>query len=175
MHCCTGNHARAIWYAWHHIHHHQEGTLKVNLLLNRVSPWADVHSYIPYEVQVDVKVKKPVNLQVRIPEWTEPEKTVCKVNGQVRQLKWKDRYAQVGQVKSGGVVVVTFPIEERTVKEKMWGTDFTMIIKGNSVVFIDPPGKYYPFYQRDHYRQNQVRWVKRRQFVADQSAIDWPY
>ena len=60
-------------------------------------------------------------------------------------------------------------------KEKMWGTDFTMIIKGNSVVFIDPPGKYYPFYQRDHYRQNQVRWVKRRQFVADQSAIDWPY
>ena len=175
MHCCTGNHARAIWYAWHHILHHQEGTLKVNLLLNRVSPWADVHSYIPYEGQVDVRVKKPLNLQVRIPGWAETGKTVCKVNEQERELEWEGRYARVGHVKPGDVVVLTFPIEERTVKEKMWGTDYSMIIKGSSVVFIDPPGKYYPFYQRDHYRQNQVRWVKRKQFVATQPAIDWPY
>ncbi len=175
MHCCTGNHARAIWYAWHHILQQREGTLKVNLLLNRVSPWADVHSYIPYEGQVDVKVKKAVNLQVRVPDWTETEKTVCKVNGQVRELSWDGRYARVGDVQPGDLVAVTFPIEERKVKEKMWGTDYTMIIKGNSVVFIDPPGKYYPFYQRDHYRQNQVRWVKRRHFVATQPAIDWPY
>ena len=175
MHCCTGNHARAIWYAWRHILHHREGTLKVNLLLNRVSPWADVHSYIPYEGQVDVRVKKPLQLQVRIPGWAATEKTVCKVNEQARELEWDGRYARVGHVKPGDVVVLTFPIEERTVKEKMWGTDYTMVIKGNSVVFIDPPGKYYPFYQRDHYRQNQVRWVKRRQFVAAQPPIEWPY
>ena len=93
---------------------------------------------------MDVRVKKPVNLQVRIPDWTEAEKTVCKVNEQARELKWDGRYAGVGDVKPGDLVALTFPIQERTVKEKMWGTDYTMIIKGNSVVFITPPGKYYP-------------------------------
>ena len=59
------------------------------------------------------------------------------------QFAWEGRYAHVGDVKPGDKVAVTFPIEERTVKEKMWGLDYTMIIKGNSVVFIDPPGKCY--------------------------------
>ena len=175
MHCCTGNHARAIWYAWDNILHFQDGTLKVNLLLNRASPWADVQSYIPYEGRVDLKVKKHINLQVRVPSWAPQEKTACTVNEQARELDWNDRFADVGDVKSGDVVTITFPIEERTVTERMWGVDYTMVIKGNSVVFIDPPGKYYPFYQRDHYRQNQVRWVKRKQFVASKPTIRWPY
>ena len=66
MHCCTGNHARAIWYAWHHILHHQEGTLKVNLLLNRASKTADVDSYLPYLGKLVVKMKKTRRVQVRI-------------------------------------------------------------------------------------------------------------
>lgn len=70
---------------------------------------------------------------------------------------------------------ITFPIQERTVKEKMWGVDFNLVMKGNSVVYIDPPGKYYPFYQRDNYRQDRVRWVKRRQFVASSPPLNWPY
>ncbi|MDE2926338.1 MAG: glycoside hydrolase family 127 protein [Acidobacteriota bacterium] len=175
MHCCTGNHARAIWYAWRHLLHHRDGDVKVNLLLNRVSPWADVQSYIPYEGQVDVRVKQPIRLQVRIPDWTETEKTVCRVNEQTRKVGWEGRYAQVGNVAPGDVVTLSFPIQERTVKEKMWGVDFNLVVKGNSVVFIDPPGKYYPFYQRDHYRQDRVRWVKRRQFVAAAPPLDWPY
>lgn len=85
--------------------------------------------------------------------WTAPEKTVCKVNEQIRKLGWKRHYARVGNVKPGDVVTRFFPVQERTVKEKMWGVDFNLIVKGNSVVFIDPPGKYYPFYQRDHSRQ----------------------
>lgn len=134
-----------------------------------------MHSYIPYEGQVDVKVKKPVNLQLRIPNWVETEKTVCIVNEQPRELTWEDRYAVVREVKPGDDVVLNFPIEERTVSEKMWGVNYTMVIKGNSVVYIDPPGKYYPFYQRDHYRKNQVRWVKRRQFVSADVPHVWPY
>ena len=175
MHCCTGNHARAIWYAWNHILHHDDGTLRVNLLLNRVSPWADVHSYIPYEGQVDIKVKSSINLEVRIPNWAKPEDTVCQVNGELRNPTWKASYAKLGKVEPGDSVVISFPIQEHTVKERMWGVDYTMVIKGNSVVSIDPPGKYYPFYQKDHYRKNQVRWVKRKQFIATQKPVPWPY
>ena len=132
-------------------------------------------SYIPYEGQVDVKVKKPVNLQLRIPGWAKTDQTVCTVNGQSRQLEWEDRFALVGDVKPDDLVELTFPIEEHTVSEQMWGVKYTMVIKGNTVVYMSPPGTYYPFYQRDHYRQNQVRWVKRKQFVAAKVPGSWPY
>lgn len=52
----------------------------------------------------------------------------------------------------GDRVKLTFPIVERTVKTKLGGRLYTLVIKGNEVVSIDPPGKHYPYYQRDHYR-----------------------
>ena len=173
--CCTSNYSRAIPYIWDNILGFEKGTLRVNLLLNRVSPWADVESYIPYEGRVDIKVKKPCKLSVRIPEWVKPEETVCNLNGQARELGWDGRYAQVREVKAGDVVALTFPISERTVKESMVGVDFTLIIKGNTVVFIDPPGEHHPFYQRAHYRENRVRWVKRPRFVLSNPSPHWLY
>ena len=41
--------------------------LRVDLLLNRASAWGDVESHIPYIGQIDVKIKKPVALSIRIP------------------------------------------------------------------------------------------------------------
>ena len=72
MHCCTGNGTRAIYYVWKNILSYQDGRLKVNLLLNRASPWADLDSSIPYEGRVDLKIKQPCELSVRIPEWVKP-------------------------------------------------------------------------------------------------------
>ena len=173
--CCTGNYARAIAYIWENILDFDEGALRVNLLLNRASPWAEVESYIPYEGQVDVVIKRSCRLSVRIPEWVSPEETVCAVDGQSRQLGWKGRYAQVGDVRAGEVATLTFPIGERVVKESLAGVNYTMAIKGNSVVFIDPPGRHYPFYQRAHYRENKVRWVKRTRFVSSRPSLRWHY
>ena len=175
MHCCTGNYIRAIWYVWDNILDYEDGELKVNLLLNRASRWADVESHIPYEGQVDVVIKQACSLWVRIPEWVKPEETACSVEGQSRSLHWEGRYAGVGAVGAGDVVNVMFPIAERTVRERLAGVDYTMIIKGNSVVFVDPPSKYYPFYQRAHYRQNRVRWVKRTRFASSQPSPQWHY
>jgi len=175
MHCCTGNYARAIPYIWDNILSFEDGTLRVNLLLNRTSPWADLESYIPYEGRVDIKVRKPCKLSVRIPEWVKPEETACKVNDQVREPGWKGRYAQVGEVKSGDVVALTLPISERTVRETINGVDYNLIIKGSTVVSIDPPGKHNPFYQRAHYRENKVRLVKQSRFISSKPSLHWHY
>ena len=172
MTCCTGAGARAIYYAWEHILRYEEGALRVNLLLNRVSKWADVDSYIPYEGRVDVKIKQPCKLQVRIPQWVDPEETTCQVNGEKRALTFNGRYAHLGDVEAGDVAAIEFPIAERTVKTTIGGKHYTLVIKGNEVVFIDPQGQWYPFYQRDHYRNNRVRWIKRDRFVAD-NVLHW--
>ena len=73
MQCCTVSGARGLYWTWERVLRHQDGKLRVNLLLNRASLWADVDSYIPYQGWVDVKVKQVVDLEIRIPEWVAPD------------------------------------------------------------------------------------------------------
>jgi hypothetical protein len=172
MHCCLSNGTRALYYIWDHIAREENGKLKVNLLLNHASKWADIHSYIPYEGRVDIHVRKTCELEVRIPDWVKPTRVRCSVNGEDRPLEFNGRYALAGKTGKGDVAEITFPISERTVRTSIGGTPYTVIIKGNEVVFMDPPGLYYPLYQRDHYRNDSVRWVKRERFVADRE-LHW--
>jgi len=168
MHCCTGNGTRAIYYVWENILHYRDGKLKVNLLLNRASPWADIDSSIPYQGRVDVRVKRACELSVRIPEWVQPSQTTCRVNGAERALSFERRYAAVGKVEAGDVATLAFPISERTDKVRIQNQDYTLIRKGNDVVRIDPPGKYCPLYQRERCRGNKVPTKRIGRFVAVQ-------
>ncbi len=172
MHCCTANGARTLYWIWDLALRHENGRLRVNLLLNRASQWADIDSYIPYEGRVDVKVKQPVELSVRIPEWVAPRDTRCRVNTEERRVSWDGRYALVGPVKPSDVVTLTFPIAERTDILHIEKQRFSLIRKGNDVVSIDPPGRYHPLYQRRHYRDDTTRWRKMERFVSREN-IRW--
>jgi len=172
MHCCTGNSTRAIYFIWEKILTFDSGKLKVNLLLNRASPWADVDSHIPYTGQVDVKIKQPVDLSIRIPEWVKPEDVKAQVNGADRDLGWDGRYAVVGAVKAGDTAVMTFPIEERTDTVWIEKEKYELARKGNEIVAISPPGRICPLYQRAHYRQDSTRWRKIERFVSNE-VFEW--
>ena len=166
--CCSGTGSRALYFIWEHILTHEGGKLRVNLLLNRTSPWADIDSYLPYEGQVDVKIKQDVELSIRIPEWVEPEQITCRVDGEVRTVGWQGRYAQVGQTAAGTVAALTFPIEEHTHWVTIEKQPYNLVCKGNEVVNIQPTGVYHPLYQREHYRDNTVHWKKVTRFASDE-------
>ena len=166
MHCCTGNGTRALYYVWEHALTFKEGELCVNLLLNRPSRWADVHSYIPYEGQVDVHLKRPCTLKIRIPEWVTADQVDCLVDGLPRRVDWSGRYAGLGDVLPGQVVRMTFPIQERVNEVDVEKRRYVLVLKGNTIVHVDPPGRFCPFYQRDAYRDAAVRWKKATRFVA---------
>ena len=172
MHCCTGNATRAVYYVWEQILSYVDGKLKVNLLLNRASRWADVDSHIPYRGQVDVKVKQGLDLEIRLAEWVAPEDARCTVDGVPRALAYAGRYAQVGAVKSGQTVTLSFPIPERTDRVIIEKRPYTLIRRGNEVVWIDPPGKNRPLYQRGHYRTGQTAYHKIIRFASD-AEIPW--
>ena len=171
MHCCTGNGARAIYYIWEGVLTHEKGRLRVNLLLNRASEWADVDSHIPYAGQVDITVKQPVDLSVRIPEWVQPGQTGCTVTGEPRPLSWEGRYAAVGPVREGDVVTLKFPIGERDQSIDVQQRTYRILLRGNTCVAVDPPGVNYPLFQRDHYRTD-TRWRKVDRFVSEK-VIEW--
>ena len=164
--CCTANGSKTLFWAWERILRYSNGKLKVNLLLNRASRWADVESYIPYEGRVQVKVKQPLELSLRIPEWVAPEQASCEVDGQERKLGWNGRYAKVGNVGTGSIVRLTFPIAERS--EVVWieKRRYKIVRKGNEVVSIDPPGINGRLYQREHFRADKARTRKVVRFVS---------
>tara|TARA_B100001123_G_scaffold419629_1_gene525077 strand:+ start:6478 stop:8352 length:1875 start_codon:yes stop_codon:yes gene_type:complete len=170
MHCCTGNGARTIYYVWENVITYNNDKLSLNLLLNHASAWADVKSHIPYEGKVEIKINQRCNvLSIRIPEWIESNSTdvICLVNNHPKQTTWNGRFVEIVSLNQGDTVILDFPIEEKTVTEMIGSVLYTLVIKGNEVVFIDPPGKTHPLYQRAHYRENNTRWKKVKRFVPD--------
>jgi hypothetical protein len=174
MHCCTPQASRAMYYLWEHILGFRDGTLRVNLLLNRASEWCDVYSYIPYEGRVELKIKKYCGQTlVRMPEWVAAKspQVVCEVGGRPRSITWQGRYIALGQALPGERIAVRFPISERTVRETIGGVSYKLEIRGNTVVTIDPRGQKGPLYERAHFR-GPVQWREVDRFVP-QRTIAW--
>lgn len=172
--CCLGNSARTLYYIWQSILDQKDGELRVNLLMNRASPWADVYSHIPYEGRADLKFKKPCRrVLVRMPEWitSGSGEVACKVNGASRKIHWEGRYVDAGAAQPGERLVVTFPISERTVKETIGDVPYTLTIKGNTVTTIDPRGKVGPLYERAYYRADRAPRRKVSRFVSDETIV----
>ena len=44
---------------------------------------------------------------------------------------------------------------------------YTLLVRGNTVVSIDPPGRICPLFQREYLRESEPRWRKVERFVAD--------
>ena len=105
---------------------------------------------------------------MRIPEWVTPAEVRVRVNGADREVGWQGRYAQVGEVKPGDVATMTFPIGERTDTVWIEKEKYTLVRKGNDIVAIDPPGRYAPLYQREHYRVDGTRWRAMPRFVSNE-------
>jgi hypothetical protein len=171
MHCCTGNSARAIYYAWQGMLDYADGKLQVNLLMNRSSQWADVRSFIPYEGWVEVIPKQRCHVSVRVPDWVNKSQVTVRVGEEERPASWTGRYLEVGECAPQDKVWISFPISERTQQETIGARQYTLTLKGNDVVAIDPPGKYCPYYQRQKYRQGSVQWKNVQRFVSDERLV----
>ena len=159
MHCCTGNAARTLYYLWQHALEHRDGGLRIHLLLNRASRWADVYSHIPYRGRVDVKAEQDLkSLLLHAPAWvqTGSRDLTATVKDTPRAIHWEGRYLDLGPVTAGQTVEIRFPIAERTVKETIGTLPYTLVVRGDTVVAIDPPGKTGPLYLRDHYRKGDA-------------------
>ena len=171
-HCCTVNGAKVLYWIWDRIITHDAGRLDVNLLLNRASPWADVDSYVPYAGLVDIRVKEPVTLRVRLPEWAQPGDLVTSVDGAVRETARQGRYAVVGEVAPGQTVSCGFPLPHRTDHVHIEKRPYTLKRRGNDVIAIDPPGCNLPLYQRQHYASGTPRFYRVERFIPER-VVHW--
>ena len=172
MHCCTANAARAIYYIFEHILNYHNGRIRINLLLNRASPWVDIDSHLPCQGRVDVIVKQPIDLELRIPIWVDQKQMSCRVSDQDVSADITGSYLKVSSLKPGDSVTVTFPMTERMELLEYQKRRYEVTFRGADAVAIDPPGTRGPFYQRQHYRTGKTPTKKVQRFASTEN-IEW--
>lgn len=158
--CCSNNNPPAMHAAWEATVRYNAGTAYVNLMLNRVSPWLDMDSHLPYEGKVVLRNKAARNIFIRIPRWVDTTQVTAVVNGQQRRPSWVGRYLLLDTLAKGDVIRIEFPIVETTESYTLkwrpserwlevanpgyeWKPDspadrYTLHLRGNTVVDVTP-------------------------------------
>ena len=177
--CCQGRCAQALYRAWDAIVQYDDGTARVNLLLNRASPWLDVDSYLPYQGKVVIRNRTATRLFLRLPRWVKRSAVECRINQEVREPRWITGRLYFDLLQPGDRIQVDFPmassVETYTLKWKEidywmsstypgsnWSNStpalYTMTFKGNTLVDITPRSTLvgYPLYQRDDLRDGAI-------------------
>ncbi len=112
--CCLGNGSKGLYYAWKSILDHDDKIVRINLLLNRASPWLDIDSYLPYEGKVVIRNKTAERISVRMPLWVDKKAVRSKIDGRAAMPFWNGRCAIFDRVKGGDTLTIEFPVVEST-------------------------------------------------------------
>ncbi len=171
--CCTGNASRTIYWIWDSIVTLEKSLVTINLLMNRVSPWLDVDSYLPYQGRVVLRIKDAATVAVRIPEWTDRKKVSCTVGGADRSHTWSRNYIVLSKLKGGDVADIRFPIPTETLFRVIGAdTTYKLTVKGYTVVDMDPKGPICPSYGRDAYKGDTAP-IKKVTRIVPAKTIIW--
>jgi len=169
MHCCTANGARTLYHVWDSIVTRTPEMVRVNLLLNRASPWLDVDSYLPVEGKVVLSIKATTRVAVRLPEWCRLEDVEVTVGDEGRRARTEGRYVELGELHPGDRVVLAFPLPERVLHRVIGDIPYRLELRGANVVSIDPGGLAYPLYAN----QPSGKPVQRERFVPEIQDLIW--
>ncbi|MDP6106810.1 MAG: glycoside hydrolase family 127 protein [Candidatus Brocadiia bacterium] len=169
MHCCTANGARTLYYVWDSIVERVGAEVRVNLLLNRASPWLDVDSYLPAEGKVVLRIKTAEQIAVRMPEWCRPRDVQVSVGGETRAPVVEGKLVRLHWLRPGDCVTLEFPMPERVIHRMIVQKPYKLVLRGSNVVSIDPKGVAYPFYAD----QPTGKTVRKTRFVPEVNGITW--
>ncbi len=169
QHCCTANGARTLYCIWDSIVQQQGDLVRVNLLLNRASPWLDVASYLPVKGQVDLHIKDTAKVAVRVPRWVNPENVQVTVNDESVRAKSEGRYLHVYLLQPGDQVRFTFDVPQKTFHRVLGEMPYRLTMRGNTVIDISPKGEAYPLYQNPP----TGRLVEKGRFVPQIQNLQW--
>ena len=169
MHCCTANGARTLYYVWDSIVERVGEEVRVNLLLNRASPWLDVDSYLPAEGKVVLHIKDAEQVEVRMPEWCKAKDVQVSVGDEKRGVVVEGNLVKLRWLRPGDRVTLSLPLPERVVHRMIVQKPYKLVLRGSNVVSIDPKGVAYPLYEN----QPTGKGVRKTRFVPEVKSIIW--
>jgi hypothetical protein len=182
--CCSPHGNMGLFYAWDGTLRYSDGVARVNLLLNRASPWMDIDSYIPYEGKVVIRNKTARELYVRIPLWVDRKAIRCIRGSKDLPIVWSGSYIHINRLRPGDVLIILFPMAERTEKWNVYfwekpkdmpnPQDYTLKFKGNTLIEISPPlapGTWLYQVRAEKYKASKAPTMEVLRYVTDQRLV----
>lgn len=106
--CCGGSGTHAFFIAWKNAARFANGTLSVNLHLDKLLPQAEIRCYQPYQGLLTIQLIVPCNVKVRIPEFVKPEE--MKVEPNMPGIKTWGNFLDFGHRAAGEIIRITYPL-----------------------------------------------------------------
>jgi hypothetical protein len=185
MGCCSPHGLMGLFYAWDGTLRYSDGIARVNLLLNRASPWLDVDSYLPYEGKVVLKNKQARAAVIRLPLWVDKAAVVCNIGGTPANPEWSGQYARIDHLQPGDNIIISFPMvewTERLTAPRMERTNeihpaspkpaeaepTTVTLRGNTIVNLSKPLLNTTLFmgRTEKYASNRAPIIKVERFIT---------
>ena len=96
--------------------------------------------------RLQIKVKQPRHLKVRIPEFVAAGQMLVRINGQPTIPREDHAFLDLGPVRAGDRVEVFYPLKARTTEERLAPGVFRFRWRGATVVGASPEQKIRPLF-----------------------------
>lgn len=148
--CCSDATIRAAHGIWNETVTGTAAQTRVNLSFTRDHELVKVVSCLPHRGEVDVFVRSARRVLVRVPQWAPRAGVKVYVDKKPAALLWDGDYVVFQKTEFGQQLTVTYPIRVAEVRERVMLSDYVEKWRGNTIVDIQPRGKWIPMYERPH-------------------------
>lgn len=155
MQCCNAAGVRALYDLWRYAieesgeREQSRGT--IHLRFSTETPLLRVISYEPDEGRLDITAKQPCHVAVRLPEGVHEAKLQECLSSLAQPLMAQDGYVHF-VLRANETTIVHYPLPERTAYYEVGSPERRLQCvgywRGETLMRIEPPGVYYPLYQR---------------------------
>lgn len=132
--------------AWKAIVTRDEAGLRVNLLFSKETPELDVRSYIPAQGRVELDIKQPTDVYVRIPGYVNVQDLRTTLNGEELPKRIFGPYLLIPRQPGPATAVIEFEQVPKVEEETISGVTYRVEWRGDTVWNITPPGERLPIY-----------------------------
>jgi len=146
--CCSDSTIRAAHAIWNETVTGNADQTRVNLAFHRDHELVKVVSCLPHRGEVNVFVKSARHVLVRVPQWAPRDRVKVFVDKKPAPLAWNGDYVVFPGTHSGQQLTVVYPLRISEVRERVMQSDYVQRWRGNTIVDIEPRGKWIPMFER---------------------------
>ena len=106
----------------------------------------EIRSYLPAEGRMELEIKKPVDVYVRIPSYVSADQLQTNVNGSELPIQMIGRYLLVPKQEEKALAILEFKQQAVIEEETIAGETYRVEWLGDTVWNITPAGRLAPLY-----------------------------
>lgn len=196
--CCGGSGIHAFFLVWKNAARFEQNCLHIHLHIDKLLPQAEIRCYQPYQGVLQIRLKRPCRVRVRIPDFVKGKNIQVSCNGNTVKTTSCGYYLEIPEHPSGSCLNVRYPLPilEEEVSVGNPGRrqySYRVTWKGDTVVALEPTGENSPtgyseyekkeitvfygqtgpcsLYQRDHFLKNDT--PRNSTIHIDNGALDY--